>query len=220
MGYKGGKCYCDRIVSAEQAEKLDLSSYPVIGLGSGIYFTSHHPKLMEQAKRLGKGQQAFIFSTRGCPVVGKYHTALKQVLTEKQVTLMGEFSCRGYDCTGPYNLVNGGNKGKPNESDELRARKFIRRILPKEVKVPDIPLEKGKHVYVDAKSCIGCGTCVCSCPMNVLTIKDGKAVVIKDEDCTHCSKCADGCMQGSILIHHSKKEMIQIASKHAKRTSL
>jgi len=209
-----------KVVNCEQAKKMDLSCYKVVGLGSGIYFTSHHPKIVALAKTLGKEQSAFIFSTRGCPVVGKYHNTLKSALKVRGTQVIGEFSCRGYDCTGPYNLVNGGNKGKPNESDVLRARKFIRKILPQCIIKNESNDSKHKHVWINADSCIGCMACIRSCPMKVYRNNEGKVAVVKEEDCVHCNKCVDACPQGCITIKHSMKELIGIAKTHAGRTSL
>jgi len=35
-----------RVVTAREALTMDLSQYKVVGLGSGIYFTAHHPLLI------------------------------------------------------------------------------------------------------------------------------------------------------------------------------
>ncbi len=62
-------CSC---VTAGEALSLDLNDYRTIGLGSGIYFGKHHPKLFEVAEKLHGGpQDVFIFSSRGNPLFGK-----------------------------------------------------------------------------------------------------------------------------------------------------
>lgn len=62
-----------------EAEKIDLSDYDLIGLGSGINFAQHHRELLSFAKSHElKNRNIFIFSTRCRPFLGKYHQALKK----------------------------------------------------------------------------------------------------------------------------------------------
>ncbi len=44
-------CYC---VTVDEALALNLNEYETIGLGSGIYFGKHHPKLFQVAQRHSK----------------------------------------------------------------------------------------------------------------------------------------------------------------------
>ena len=41
-----------RLMTCEQAVSENLQKYKVIGLGSGIYFTSHHPKLFDIVSKM------------------------------------------------------------------------------------------------------------------------------------------------------------------------
>lgn len=207
-----------RIMSANEALLAELNRYKVVGLASGIYFTSHHPKIMQIANRLNSNQNAFIISTHGRPYLGKYHSDIKQILVHKGIKILGEFSTKGYDCTGPFIIIGGGNKGRPNERDENKAIKFIVKILPNYIKdLTNTPINC--NVYIDAQ-CIGCGKCVAICPLNVFEIKDKKAVVINEKDCIHCSLCQKECIKHAIFIKHSFKEAIEIAKRHADKRSL
>lgn len=207
-----------KVIDFEEALKNDLSSYEVIGLGSGIYFTEHHPKLMRVAEKLNDQQKAFVFSTRGNPKLGKYHQALTQKLHNQGVKICGEFSTKGYDRTGPFVIFNGGNKGRPHEADLMKAEKFIMNILPEYVyKTHEIP--KGRNVFVH-ESCIGCKKCIEVCPMYVFEMNNHKATVVNERDCTHCSLCVENCNQHAISIHHTKKELIQIAIRHKDKKGL
>ena len=207
-----------RVVSAKEALDMDLSRYKSVGLGSGIYFTAHHPLVIEAAERLNSTQRAFIFSTHGAPAVGRYHIALGEALRKNGVTIAGEFSTRGYDCTGPFILVGGGNKGKPNERDEQKAMRFVSHLLPQYArdlaKTPD-----GRFVYVN-EDCAGCGKCAEVCPMRVFEMGQGKSQPVREEDCIHCSLCLGACPQRAIRIHHGFWDAIQIAKRHAHRRSL
>jgi ferredoxin len=207
-----------RVVSAKEALEMDLTRYKTVGLGSGIYFTSHHPLVVEAAERLNAAQRAFLFSTHGAPTVGRYHSALGEALRKNGVAVLGEFSTRGYDCTGPFILVGGGNKGKPNERDEQKAMRFASRLLPQYAqdltKVPE-----GRFVFVN-EDCMGCGNCVASCPMRVFELENGKSQPAREEDCIHCSLCQRACPQRAIRVRHGFWQAIQIAKRHANRRSL
>jgi flavodoxin len=116
-------CNC---VSVEESLVLNFDEYQTIGLGSGIYFGKHHPKLFEVVDKLNTSQQdVFIFSTRGNPFLGKYHKPIKEVLTKKNKNIIGEFSVRGYDETGPWVIIGGGHRGKPDEKDLKKAVRFV-----------------------------------------------------------------------------------------------
>ncbi len=208
-----------KVIGYDEALKADLSKYSVVGLGSGIFFTSHHPKLIEAAKKLTSSQYAFLFSTHGAPFLGKYHNAIKKSLAENNVKILGDFSCKGYDGTGPFLIAHGGNKGRPNENDCLRAEKFIKKILP-EYYIDTEIVHNGKYVDVKKDKCIGCGKCIKVCPMKVFEIKEEASFPVNAIECTHCLLCIENCPTASISVHHTYIEAIAIAKRHAKRTSL
>lgn len=208
-----------RLITCEQAISENIQQYKAIGLGSGIYFTSHHPKLFDIVTRMKNTQKAFLFSTHGRPFLGKYHESLKLALSNQGVPVIGEFSCRGYDCTGPYIIVSGGNKGKPNESDQNKAAKFIERLFPKYSINTDV-VQNGNNIEIRYDKCIGCGKCMTICPMKVFGIDNKIPFLINEIDCIHCSLCKENCPSQAIAIQHSWKEAIAIAKKHIKRTSL
>ncbi len=45
---------------------------------------------------------------------------------------------------------------------------------------------------VDADSCTACETCVDTCPVEAIEMKDDVAVINEDE-CTDCGACVDAC---------------------------
>lgn len=207
-----------RVVTAAEALTMDLSQYKAVGLGSGIYFTAHHPLLIEAAERLTSAQQVFVFSTHGAPMTGRYHHAIEETLKRKGVCRIGGFSTKGYDCTGPFILVGGGNKGRPNERDAEKAVRFVSRILPQyTADLTAVP--KGHFVHV-TEACIACGACAAVCPMRVFTIEDGKSQPADETECIHCSLCQETCPQRAIHVRHGFREAIQIAKRHAHRQSL
>lgn len=47
-------------------------------------------------------------------------------------------------------------------------------------------------VVVDKSACIGCETCVPSCPVEAISMKDGVAEINQDT-CTQCETCVSTC---------------------------
>lgn len=52
---------------------------------------------------------------------------------------------------------------------------------------------------VDKDKCTGCGTCVDTCPVEAITLKEEKAV-IDEETCIDCGTCVDDCPEGAISL--------------------
>ena len=51
--------------------------------------------------------------------------ALAQIAGKKGCPVLGEFGCKGYDTFGPFKLVGGIAKGRPNERDLEKAEAFF-----------------------------------------------------------------------------------------------
>ena len=109
-----------------------LDDYGLIGFGSGIYAFRHHKQLMNLVEKLPKmkGKKAFVFSTAGM-ARDYWHKAIKGELKEKDFEIVGEFNCKGWDEFGPYKLIGGMNKGRPNEDDLNDAEEFAKGLLDK-----------------------------------------------------------------------------------------
>ena len=106
-----------------------LSEYDLIGFGSGIAFGKHYKGLLKLVDGLPMdSKKAFVFSTRGAPRLGSYHRALKSQLEEKGVTIVGEFSCRGFDTYGAMKLIGRIARGRPNEQDLREAQEFAKSL--------------------------------------------------------------------------------------------
>jgi flavodoxin len=106
-----------------------LGDYDLIGLGSGIAFGKHYQRLLEFVDALpALHAKTFVFSTRGASRGGSHHAALKSKLEAKGLTVVGEFSCRGFDTYGPMKLIGGIAKGRPNEQDLRDAEQFAKAL--------------------------------------------------------------------------------------------
>ncbi len=118
-----------------------LSEYDLIGFGSGIYFGKHHKSLFKLIDKLPnlKDKKVFIFSTSGMSNAGNFihnirhrvshfHIPLKKKLLKKGFNIIGEFDCRGFEIVGPFKLIGGICKGRPNENDLENAKSFAKEL--------------------------------------------------------------------------------------------
>jgi ferredoxin len=235
-----------KLVNTDKALTMNLDDYETIGFGSGIYFGRHHPKLFEVTKQLNPGKQdVFIFSSRGNPFLGKYHQPLKDALREKGKNIIGEFSVRGYDETGPWVIIGGGHRGKPDEKDLKKAIGFVQKTMPRycmpdfyrQVKIKS-PIREGKpNAYVvgangnqvllkgdritfNHNNCNGCGKCAEVCPLGIILLEGKKAISKSELDCTLCNLCAVNCRQRAITLHYNWRDAIKVAQRHGERKSL
>jgi flavodoxin len=128
------------IIKPNEVDTNELSKYDLIGFGSGIYFGKHHKSLLNLADKLPimKNKKAFIFSTSGMKQGGlfnRFDRALKEKLIERGFNIIGNFSCLGFDTSGPFKFIGGIAKGRPNEKDLEKARNFAFELLEKSFKV-------------------------------------------------------------------------------------
>lgn len=113
-------------VTARQA--VHLEGYDCVGLASGIYGFEVHKAAVDFARQyLPQGKPVFFVCTYG-GVKGTGAKAFEEAAREKGCRVLGEFSCKGYDTFGPFKLVGGIAKDRPNREDLEAARAFYRHI--------------------------------------------------------------------------------------------
>ena len=113
------------LVSVGEAQPDAITAYDLIGFGSGIYNMKFHKALLQFVEALPTvtEKQAFVFST--CGVRGtQWHAAFKELLANRGFSVVGEFSCKGWNTNAFFKLFGGINKGRPNEEDLEEARRF------------------------------------------------------------------------------------------------
>jgi flavodoxin len=118
------------LFDARTTEPRSLTTYNLIGFGSGIYFGRPHLAIRRLVLDLPSGnQRVFVFSTSGLPFLSRFwHRGLTRTISQKGYQLVGEFSCRGWDTVGPLRLIGGLNRQHPNEDDLNRAAVFARSL--------------------------------------------------------------------------------------------
>ena len=223
------------LVSIDSNPSIDLSDYDLIGFGSAINFAAHDIRLQRFVTSQNlKGKNVFIFSTRCRPFLGAYHSPLKKIIERKDGIIVGEFSCRGFDRIGPWVLMDGYNKARPNDRDRFEARLFAEKLrwklhplaliyknlvtrcsegITMRRKGSDI-IAGNKVVFLNTSTCINCRKCIKICPMHIFALKD--TVLPTDEkNCIQCRLCADNCPTSSIYIHESFLNGLRIALRES-----
>jgi flavodoxin len=123
-----------RIMTPEQVIMEELSTYDLIGFGAGIDSGRHYKPLLDFVDRLPNVSKkvSFIFSTsaiQGEAKVKNDHSLLRQKLESKGYTIVGEFSCKGFNTNSFLKYFGGMNKGKPDSNDLKNAQEFALNLL-------------------------------------------------------------------------------------------
>ena len=109
-------------------EYPDLSSYHIICLASGIYYNHLDKDLLRVAQEcLRDGDNVIALMTYG----GENKWYVKEIdgiCRVKMATLVTAHGCPGFDTWGPFKLVGGVNKGRPNDEDVEAAVAWFDRL--------------------------------------------------------------------------------------------
>jgi flavodoxin len=130
-----------QVMSPQQTIPEELQDYDLVGFGSGIDSGKNYKELLDFADKLPQvtNTKAFVFSTSGMPIgvsgqqrleeyTNKSHTPLKETLTSKGYTIIGEFGCVGFNTNKFLKYFGGINKGRPNSEDLKRAEEFASKL--------------------------------------------------------------------------------------------
>lgn len=119
-----------RVVDVPLKEEVDLAQYDLVGFASGIYmsrFGKPVEKLIRDLPGLS-GKPCFTMYTCGAPA-GEFSGGAQALLRERGAVVEGAWHCRGFDTFGPFKLVGGIAKGRPNERDAEDAVRFVGSLL-------------------------------------------------------------------------------------------
>ncbi|WP_313180856.1 flavodoxin family protein [Lacrimispora sp.] len=112
------------LIEASSNQHTDLSEYDLIGFASGNYYSKFHDSVLQYAeKNLPSGKKVFLIYTYGAKEPRL--DTIKQITDLKGAQMMGTYGCLGFDTFGPFKLVGGIAKGRPNEEDIAGAIKFF-----------------------------------------------------------------------------------------------
>ena len=116
------------LLNLTKDKDIDLSSYDVVGLASGIYAGNMHKTMLRFIDSHKLPKKAFIVCTSGVTFID-YAKRIKKLIEEKDIEVIGTFKCKGFNTFGPFSLIGGTGKGRPNEKDLNDAKEFIRKIV-------------------------------------------------------------------------------------------
>lgn len=121
-----------RVVDPADIDAVELSSYDLVGFGSGVYNMNFYRELRAFVGSLPDDQRrnAFVFNTSGFPEppFRRYKRNFARLLEQKGFELVDTFSCFGFDTFLPLMIVGGVRKGRPNAADLGAARRFAERL--------------------------------------------------------------------------------------------
>ncbi|RSS33460.1 flavodoxin [Streptomyces sp. WAC07061] len=119
------------VVSPAEADPAELAAAALVGFGSGVYYGRLHPTLTALVRGLPEARgRAFVFATSGLPGPSSapFTHPLARRLAGKGFRVEGSFSCRAFDTWGPFGLVGGINRQRPDAGDLAAARLFAERL--------------------------------------------------------------------------------------------
>lgn len=116
------------LIDSAKTDSADLTDFDLIGIASGIYYSKFGKPVTELARKcLPRGKRVFAVYTCGSKRKG-YTDEIRGIVQEKGCTYAGECGCLGYDTYGPFKLVGGIAKGRPDENDIKGAVEFYKGI--------------------------------------------------------------------------------------------
>ena len=114
-------------------EKYDLSVYSCIGIASGIAYGKYYPQMLKFLENnLPCDKDVFYIHTAGDPRENHADSA-KKIADERNCRCLGVFYCKGFDTFGPFKLVGGINKNRPNTEDMEQVIQFYRGLNKGEI---------------------------------------------------------------------------------------
>lgn len=126
-----------KVITPNNVTIEELKEYDLVGFGAGIDSGRHYKQILDLVDMLPHVNKnpAFIFSTSGMQgdvKVDKDHSVLRQKLQSKGYSIIGEFSCKGFNTNSFLKYFGGMNKGKPDIDDLKHAEEFALSLLAQE----------------------------------------------------------------------------------------
>lgn len=117
------------IVDAAEFDLNNLKNFDLIGFGSGIYMSKFHKNILDLIENMSlvNNKKAFVFSTSGRGII-RFNKPIEEKLKNKGFKISGSFSCKGFDTFGPFKLIGGIAKGRPNNEDIKKAVEFAKKM--------------------------------------------------------------------------------------------
>lgn len=128
------------ICTVSEFKSNSFDEYDMIGFGSGIYYGKFSKDITELINKMTlQNKKIFLFSTSGSGGI-KYNNSVQLLLEEKGNSIIGSYTCKGYNTYGPFKLIGGLNKNHPDETDLKDVEDFALHL--------DINLSKQRHFFL------------------------------------------------------------------------
>jgi flavodoxin len=125
------------VVTPQEARRIELADYDLVGFGSGIYARNLYSDLRQLVETLPRveAKRAFVFLTSASsePRMRKPVAKLTAALSDRGYEVAGHFWCRGFWNPWWLRLIGGVNRGHPNQADLAAAGAFARGLAPPEM---------------------------------------------------------------------------------------
>lgn len=136
--YKLVKAISDKypidIIDATQESNVNLQDYDVIGFASGIDFGKFYETIETIAKeKLPMEKKVFFLYTCAKDRRG-FTDSIREIATEKNADILGEYGCKGFNTYGPWKAIGGMNKNHPTKDEIGQAVAFFERYVIGEIK--------------------------------------------------------------------------------------
>lgn len=116
------------LIDATKTILKDLASYDLIGFASGIFYGKLHKSLISFiTDNLPAHKKAFVIYTCGQDSPS-YIKSVEELIKSKEAAFAGYYSCLAFDTWGPFKLIGGKNKERPNADDIQKAVEFYEGI--------------------------------------------------------------------------------------------
>ena len=116
------------LIDAATTVLKSLSAYDMVGFASGIFYGKLHKTLLNFiSDNLPAHKKTFVIYTCGKDSPS-YLKQIEDLITAKDAVLTAHYTCPGYDTFGPFKLVGGLNKNRPNAEDISKAIEFFEGI--------------------------------------------------------------------------------------------
>ena len=112
------------LIDVTTRQTVRLERYDCIGFASGIYAFAFHPAVAEFARQYPAAGKAGVFVDTLRRLPGLRPESCGGDRPGEGCPVLGEFHRKGYDTFGPFRLVGGIAKGRPNIRDLENARRF------------------------------------------------------------------------------------------------
>ncbi|MBR4825898.1 MAG: flavodoxin family protein [Spirochaetaceae bacterium] len=117
------------LIDTTKALMISLVGYDLVGIASGIYYGNFHKSIYTFiTKNLPERLKVFLMYTCGSDRPS-YVESMKQFLAQKNASVVGVYSCKGFDTFGPFKLVGGLCKGHPTEQEIEEAVQFAEKTI-------------------------------------------------------------------------------------------